>query len=483
MRLLRTPAVVVAVACCATLVGCVMYLQPTCTDQIRNGNETDVDCGGSCGPCAFDQRCAAAADCESEHCADGRCAPLPCQNGVQDGTETDVDCGGPTCHPCAGGRHCRVATDCANQRCDAASGTCTDLRPVTFAAGVSYPSGPKTYVMWSGDMNRDGLVDLVAANEQGNSVTVLLGRGDGTFAPAGPEFPTGAYPTGGAIADFNGDGIPDVVTANYHGNSVSILLGVGDGTLGPPGEYPTEPGAETSNLAVGDLNGDGVPDVVATNPATGSMSVFLGRADGTLQPGTNLRVGLLGFSSPFSAAIADFDGDGKRDVALADDAGRAMIVRLGNGDGTFRPEVEYPIGGEGSFVVVAADVNMDGKVDLVVANRGSDGVSVLLGRGDGTFRAPIVAGTGAGTGPYALAIGDFNLDGVPDVVTANYQSSTASVLLGVGDGRFEAPLDAGNTGNISYGVATGDFNRDGRPDFAVCNAASNDVVVRLNTSP
>lgn len=474
---------VAAALAAASLAGCVLYLRPQCTDQIRNGHETDVDCGGTCpAACALGRSCDGGGDCESGTCTGGRCVPPPCANGVRDGDETDVDCGGGTCRRCPGGRHCLADGDCFGAACDPGSSTCSSLRTVAFASGVSYPSGPKTYALFVGDLDADGLLDLVAANEQGDSLAVFLGVGDGTFRSAGPALPTGDYPTGGALADFDRDGRADVVTANYHGNSVAISLGVGDGTFGPPAIYPTEPGAETSNLAVGDLNGDGYPDVVATNPATGSVSLFLGRGDGTLEPAVRLPVGSPGRSAPYSAAIGDFDGDGRQDLAVADNTGLAIVVRLGNGDGTLGPETAMPEGGGYPYICIARDVDLDGKLDIVCANRGSDDVSVLLGRGDGTFSAPLVSSTGAGTGPYAIAVADFNLDGVPDVVTPNFQTGTASVLLGIGDGTFEPPIDAGPTGLNSYGVAAGDFDRDGKPDFAVCNAVSNDVVVKLNVS-
>jgi hypothetical protein len=244
-------------------------------------------------------------------------------------------------------------------------------------------------------------------------------------------------------------------------------------------------GASTQVVAVGDLYGDGYLDVVATNPGTGSVSLFRGRPDGTLGPSTNIPVGPVAghpSSEPFSVAIADFDGDGKNDVAIADLASNTVVVRLGNGDGSLRPEVAFPEGGTGPSLCIARDVDLDGKVDLLCSNRGSDDVSVLLGRGDGTFGSPILSGTGVGTGPYSIAVADFNLDGVPDAVTPNFQTGTASVLLGVGDGRFEDPIQEGPLGVFTYGVATGDFNRDGRPDFAVCNATTNDVVVKLSTS-
>ena len=127
-------------------------------------------------------------------------------------------------------------------------------------------------------------------------------------------------------------------------------------------------------------------------------------------------------------------------------------------------------------------MEIDFNLDQVDANRKSDNVSVLLGHGDGTFGNAIVSSTGPGTGPYSIAVTDFNLDGVPDAVTANYLSGTASVLLGIGDGRFEAPIDAGITGEYPYGVATGDFNGDGKPDFAVTNALSDNVSVKTSTA-
>ncbi len=474
----------IALAACAGLVGCVIYLQPKCDDLIKDGSETDVDCGGSCKPCELGQHCGSVHDCYSGICSGNTCRPQPCFDGVKDGAETDVDCGGGTCRKCAGARHCLVDADCFSGKCEPGTNICYSLTSVSFADGGTYPASYKPYVLFSGDFNRDGHVDLAAANEEASTISVYLGRGDGTFQKLPTDFPTGAYPTGGAVADFNHDGIPDIVTANYHGNSVTILFGVGDGTFQAPFEVATTPGGATSNLAVGDLNGDGFLDVVATNPDASSISVFLGRGDGTLGPATNLLVGAnaLRPSGPFSAAIGDFNGDGKADVAIADIANRTLVVRLGNGDGTFGPEVTYPEGGVPAYIVIAADVNLDGKLDLVCANRGSNDVSVLLGRGDGTFAPAVVSSTGPGTGPYAVAVADFNLDGVPDVVTPNYLTGNASVLLGNGDGTFAAPIDAGATGNFCYGVATGDFNEDGKPDFGTANASDNDVSVKLNAS-
>jgi hypothetical protein len=365
------------------------------------------------------------------------------------------------------------------------------LPEVSFRS-VTYDAGEKPYVALAGDLDGDDRTDLVVADELGDKIFVFINNGlAGLRPPAtyeiGPRasFPIGVYPTGGALADFNHDGALDVVTADYHGNAVSVLLNTGTGALGPSANYPTTQPAETSNLAVGDLNGDGNVDVVATNPLASSVSVLLGRADGTLAPAVNLPVG-TGTSEPYSVAIADFDHDSRADVAIADSRRGRIVVRRGNGDGTFQPEVLYVVGGTAPYILISADIDRDGNADLVTANRGSDNVSVLRGRPDGTFQAAIVAGTGPMSGPYSVAVADFNLDSVPDLVTgdfattATFAGNDASVLIGRGDGSFDPPIIV--PGTPSYGVATGDFNADGKPDFAAVNFVYKTVTVNLSTS-
>jgi hypothetical protein len=482
---------VVAAVCAAACLGvfnlsCVFYLNPQCNDQIRNGDETGLDCGGSCGRCNIGDGCKIDGDCDDSNCTNGTCTAFACANGLIGEAETDIDCGGIECRKCSGGRQCVVDSDCFSGTCDPALRTCSQLAQISFSDPVAYPSGDKTYALFSGDVNGDGKIDLVAANEQESTLSVFINDGTGNFTRLPTPFPTGQYPTGGTIADFNHDGVPDVVTADYHGNSVSVLLNTGGGTLTAAASYPTVEGGETSNLAVGDLNGDGNLDVVATNPQRASISAFLGSATGMLSPAITTTLGIVGNTSPYSSAIADFDGDGFNDVAVGEVTTGPISVLLGNGDGTFKPPVLYPPGGVGSYIIFTADLNLDGKPDLVTSNRGSHEVSVLIGRGDGTFRRSVRSSTGDKTafdsGPYSIAITDFNLDGVPDVAVANFGLSTVSVLLGVGDGTFEAPISTGEMGNNSYGVAVGDFNGDGVPDVATANANSNNVVVRFSTS-
>jgi len=505
---LRAIMLACGVACawaCLGLSGCVFYLNPLCNDQIHNGDETDIDCGGKCGHCDLGKGSRVNDDCDDGNCKGGVCTPLPCDNGVRDLLETDVDCGGGTCRACSGGRACNVGSDCVSGMCVAGANTCFALATMSFADAVHYPSGEKTYAIFSADLDGDGHVDLVAANEQASSLSVFINSGNAsgafqTLANDRTAFLTGFYPTGGAIVDLNHDGTPDVITANYHGDSVSVLLGTGTGTLAPQVEYRTVDGAETSNLSFGDLDGDGNIDVIAANPCTrasspnGSMTVFLGQGAGTFAPAITTELGTPGHTKPYSTAIADFDGDGIPDVAIGDLVNGPIIVKLGNGDGTFGAEALYDARAGGPFIIIAADMNLDGKLDIVAADRGSSQISVLLSRGDGTFKKAITKPTGPftdpkngpTTNPYSIAVADFNLDGVPDVVTANFGTGTASVLLGIGDGTFEDAIDAGPTalpfGKISYGVAVGDFNGDGKPDFATTNPGDNDIAVKLSTS-
>lgn len=466
----------------AGLSGCVVYLNPQCDDQIANGDETGLDCGGPCGKCDIGDHCRVNDDCAESTCESGTCTPLQCANNVRDGDETDVDCGGIMCRKCAGGKTCVEASDCFDNNCVVATSTCFALSNVSFADEVAYDSGEKTYAIFSGDLDGDRDIDLAAANEQASNISVFLNDGAGGFQKLPTQFGTGDYPTGGTAIDINRDGMLDIVTADYHGDSVSVLLGMGAGALRPKATYPTVEGAETSNLAVGDLNGDTILDIVATNPSASSASVFLANADGSLKPAIEVPVGVAGSGAPFSAAIGDFNGDGRNDLAVANMGNLTIAVRFGNGDGSFQDELDYPEGGLPAYVMVASDVNLDGKLDLVVANRGSDDVSVLLGRADGTFRKPIVSGVGKMTGPYSIAVADFNQDSVPDVVTANFMSSTISILIGNGDGHFAAPVDGGRTGMVSYGVIANDLNGDLKPDVATANASSNSVSVKFNTS-
>ncbi|MDQ2711294.1 MAG: FG-GAP-like repeat-containing protein [Acidobacteriota bacterium] len=338
-------------------------------------------------------------------------------------------------------------------------------------SGPSAPSGTVTFTDTTPNVNRI----LGAAPLGSSAVTQSFSAG-----VPGSQYSGGALPKGVAVADLDGDGKPDLAVVYSMGytfgakgylcspGAAGILLGNGDGTFRAQKFYAV--GLDSSSIAVGDLNGDGIPDLAVTNAnfcgAAGAVSVLLGNGDGTFQAQQKYAVG----ESPIAIVIGDLNGDGVPDLAVADgsfNGGRSddtVSILLGNGDGTFRPLQSLPVGGAPSSIAVG-DLNNDGKPDLAVSY--SSGVSVLLGNGNGTFEPwqsfPVVGGA------YSVAVGDFNGDGKPDLAVSNPSASIVSVLLGNGDGTF--PQKAAY-GVDSFGgfIVVNDFNADGIPDLAVANS-------------
>lgn len=285
----------------------------------------------------------------------------------------------------------------------------------------------------------------------------------------------GNRPISIAVGDFNRDGKADVV---FSGGNVVVLLGKGDGTFQPPTNY--EAGASPVSIAIGDVNGDGHDDLVAASwpflGKPGTVEVLLGKGDGTFQAALHSIVG----GYPVYAVLGDFNGDGKLDVATGHGDSSIVAVLLGKGDGTFLPPANYRVPGTAESLTLG-DFNGDGKTDLAAASQASGGVtgtiSIFLGKGDGTFPAPM--NYRSGQNPSSVVVDDFNGDGKPDVVTANFGSSNVSVLLGKGDGTF-SPAANYVVGKNPLTLAAGDFNGDGTNDLAVVNGDAADGAVLVN---
>ena len=369
----------------------------------------------------------------------------------------------------------------------------------TLRGGVNYNSSAWfSYSVASAEVNGDGKLDLLLANacNDNNScsygtASVLLGNGDGTFQ-TGVSYNVGAQDAFSVVAaDVNGDGKLDLLVGNEcavndcSNGSASVLLGNGDGTFQTPVIYSSG-GLYTFSLVVADANGDGKPDLLIGNMcadgtcSNGSVGVLLGNGDGTFQTAVTYSSGGL---YTFSLAVADVNGDGKPDVLATNEcadnncSNGVIAVLLGNGDGTFRTSVDYSSGGLYALAIATGDLNGDGKPDLAVANQcgssndcSTGSIGILLGNGDGTFQSASTAVAPVLANIQSLVLADFNGDHKLDVASG----AGNLILLGNGDGTFQSPITLGANGP---GIAVGDLNGDGRPDLAVGG-----VSVLLNVS-
>jgi predicted nucleotidyltransferase len=348
-----------------------------------------------------------------------------------------------------------------------------------------------------GDVNGDSTPDVLVANLcadancTSGSVGVLLANGDGTLQAAVPYGSGGQYAYSLAVGDVNGDSKLDVVVVNQCSNtcpngSVGVLLGNGDGTFQAAVMYS---GGGARSVTVGDVNGDNKLDVLVTNQCDGSncdigsVGVLLGNGDGTFQ--SAVFYGSGGYRA-VSVALGDVNGDGKPDVLVANECpdnsdctSGSVGVLLGNGDGTFQSAVPYGSVGHIAFWVAVGDVNGDSKLDVLVANQCTDtnncntgSVGVLLGNGDGTFQTAVTYLSG-GSQTSMVSVGDLNGDNKLDVLLANVCgfncTNSLGVLLGNGDGTFQGVATYDSGGQTATSVAVDDVNGDSKLDVLVTN--------------
>ena len=287
-------------------------------------------------------------------------------------------------------------------------------------------------VLAVGDFNEDGNADIVSLSFE---VDFHAGNGDGTFQlPSHSPF-NGLDPLRIAVADFNHDGHLDIAIANHAGQNVSVLLGNGDGTFQAETDYPLV--NSPLELVAADLNNDGSPDLAVSLGCSdsicdhGEVDVLLNNQDGTFQPAVGYSAGVV----TEGIAAGDLNHDGNTDIVATNSAFGAMStasVFMGNGDGTLKPAVNYSVEG-GPVSVAIADLDGDGNLDLAVANTLSNSVSVLRGNGDGTFQS--ARGFGVGRSPFFVLASDLNGDGKPDLVFSLLYNAHISVFLNAPDRR------------------------------------------------
>ncbi len=249
------------------------------------------------------------------------------------------------------------------------NGDGTFANAVTYGSGGSYPDSIAV-----SDFNGDGKQDIAVGNWGSNDVGVLLGNGDGTFSAAAAYGSGGSVPESIAVGDFNGDGKQDIAVANWTvGNTIGVLLGNGDGTFAPAVTYNSG-GYAANSIVAGDFNGDGKLDLAVLNVGNNCVGVLLGNGDGTFSAATTYSTG---GATAEAIAVGDVNKDGIPDLAVTNYGSGTVGVLLGNGDGTFAAATTYSTGGNGPYGVTIADLNGDGYSDLAVANQSSGTVSVL----------------------------------------------------------------------------------------------------------
>ena len=351
--------------------------------------------------------------------------------------------------------------------------TMIGLAPIGFAQAQGYLfnqyGGPGSYNSWDnfalaqGDFNQDGRLDFAVAELSSNypAVAIYLAQPDGSYQLSQTILlgtPIGLSSNVIAVADLNGDHLLDIVCMDGQGN-VWVLLGQGNGFFQPPVMTP-EGSIGAYTMAVGDFNGDGNPDLAVSDGT--QIYVMLGNGDGSF--GSPAAYGAP--SQVTFVITADFNGDGKLDLASAN-FGKSVSLFMGVGDGTFQPPSTISVDGEAESLA-AADMNGDKKLDLVVGTADDTGLSVLLGNGDGTFQSPIYTAITSNNIPRAIIPGDFNGDGKVDVVTSG--ENGPEVFLGTGAGTFKTNPEIYGP-QLGFGgpnlIVAGDYNLDGKLDFAV----------------
>jgi carboxylesterase family protein/VCBS repeat protein len=369
-------------------------------------------------------------------------------------------------------------------------------RGISFAAPIDFPTGatPSAAAFNAisgdqiglatelqnavavGDLNGDGNPDVAVTNPVAGSVSVFRGDGRGSFAPP-QTYQVGTKPNGIVVGDFNGDGILDLATVDSGSNDVGVLFGKGDGTFAPAQFLKV--GNTPVALTVGEFDGDAIPDLAVANKADGSVSILTGNGDGAFAVAKTIQTprDSLGKAIPVDtvAAGAFHADEGRQDLVVGSGAsptGDHVLVYV-NHDGNFGmgqatggstiPDQSVTVGGTPRSIAVA-DLNGDGRLDLAVANEATADVTILLGDGPGAFTSTQTVHLGQL--PRSVAVGDLNRDGIPDLVTANFGSSTVSVLRGSGDGAFEPAQDFW-AGEEPSGVAVGGFDGQGRTDVVV----------------
>lgn len=358
--------------------------------------------------------------------------------------------------------------------------------PGRFTVTARIPVGQAPGSVALADLNHDGHLDIIVASERSNSLTILLGDGTGRFteAPGSPVL-AGNMPNDIAVGNYNRDGHPDLAMANHEVGHLTMLLGDGRGGFRPGPGSPIQVGVRPHphGIATADFNGDSHTDLVTDGFQTDEVEILLGDGSGRFATHSTQRVG----RHPYQRVRAwDMNGDGNADILTANLHGANVTVLLGDGRGGYRNAPGSPFAAHPFPTAVArGDFNGDGRFDLAVTNspsnsggQGQDGLTVLLAEGSGSFRSVSTAPLPTGAAPTQLAVGDLDGDGRDEIAVSNMNSGTVSVArLGTG-GRLVV-TETIRVGRLPKGIAVGDLNGDKKPDLVVAINGEDAVAILL----
>lgn len=330
----------------------------------------------------------------------------------------------------------------------------------TFQSSVTIGLGSSPYATLTSDFNGDGFADIAVSDAIDGNLSIVLGNGNGTFQTR-KTVGTGSGTYSISTTDLNGDGKLDLVTADSDDDTVSILVGKGDGTFNP--RTTIRVGSSPFSVTLADVNGDGKADILSGDSNDGTVSIALGNGNGTFLARSTISAAPL---TNFVLA-KDFNGDGKIDIVTDGNFSISgtlswAYIQIGNGNGTFKAPTTMVVGAN-ALSMASGDINGDGKLDLLVADGNAGSVSILLGNGNGTFASRSTTQTE--NTPDNIALADLNGDGYLDLVSSNL----LAVSLGNGNGTFQGRRTFST--QISSGVAISDMNGDGVLDLFTTEAA------------
>ena len=284
-----------------------------------------------------------------------------------------------------------------------------------------------------------------------------------------------------AVGDFNNDRLSDIVINNPYMDSIGVLLGYGNGRFASPLVLPVVDSSNRNSIALGDFNNDTWLDIAVANFDTNNIGIFLGHSNGKFA--FQLTYHSNNINRPVSLAIGDYNNDGRLDIFVISDGSESIVALLGYGNGTFsRRTIYYAAKYCTPFSIAVADFNNDGRLDIAVTLLSVDNVNILLGRSNGTFQSPKTFSTGTFTRPNSLAVGDFNQDGNMDIAVGNTEGREEHILILLGNGKRNFSNHgkyATQTDSMVCSVVIGNFSKDSHADIAVVSFDSQQVEIFL----